>query len=309
MKSKMRDIVVVVYHHVGTDDDPFLKHLCLGTRPERFEEHVRYFGKNFDFVSGADLVSGVLPAKPILVTFDDAYRSVLDVAAPILRSQSAPSIFFVSAGAISGSSLPIDNILSCAVEEIGWSKVASTVGVKSTKVNNLPQLIINIISMKTSEEIACLRDRLLLAIGKTESELRAASKMFLGFGDLRAFPTFRIEVGNHSMNHAFFRSLSRSELVTEIVRSQALLQQKSGQPVPYLAIPYGNRLDATTDALNLARESGHKAIFLVHAKSNRSRVQSDIYYRTYVGNASIHALLYRLKIMPLLRSGRDWLRG
>jgi hypothetical protein len=76
------------------------------------------------------------------------------------------------------------------------------------------------------------------------------------------------------------------------VRSRTILQNLSGQRVPYLSIPYGSKLDATERVLEVARTSGHKATFLVHAKSNRFRMGSDIFYRTHVGNALPQSLLF-----------------
>ena len=52
-------------------------------------------------------------------TFDDAYRSVLDVAGPILKAANAPSVFFVNPATVTDSFLPVDNVLSIAIEEFG----------------------------------------------------------------------------------------------------------------------------------------------------------------------------------------------
>src|SRR5262245_5985248 len=81
-----QEISIVLYHHIADDKHLLTKQLGVTTRPDTFERHIRYFAQNFDFVSGYELITGALPRKPILVTFDDAYRSVLDVAGPILKA-------------------------------------------------------------------------------------------------------------------------------------------------------------------------------------------------------------------------------
>ena len=129
-----------------------------------------------------------------------------------------------------------------------------------------------------------LKQRLCSLLGTSEAELRRTSNLFLGPEDLKALSAYGMDVGNHSMSHAFFRSLSKEELITEIVDSRALLASLSGQPVPYLSIPYGNILDAN-NAITVARESGHRAIFLVHAKSNRFPLASrHSFYRISFAN-------------------------
>src|SRR3954447_5443518 len=115
-----REITVVLYHHLTDHDGPLTMQLGVATRPETFEKHVKYLARNFDFVSGSDLVNSTLPPRPLLITFDDAYRSVLDIAGPILKSANAPSVFFINPSTLTGATLPIDNVLSLAVQELGW---------------------------------------------------------------------------------------------------------------------------------------------------------------------------------------------
>lgn len=68
-----REVTTVVYHHIAEHEDP-----------------LKYFVRHFDIVSGSDVVSGTLPRKPLLITFDDAYRSVLDTASTILKTANGP---------------------------------------------------------------------------------------------------------------------------------------------------------------------------------------------------------------------------
>ncbi|TMJ54227.1 MAG: hypothetical protein E6G85_05770 [Alphaproteobacteria bacterium] len=124
-----RELIIVLYHHIAEDGDPLTKQLGLATRPDAFEKHVRYFAQNFDFVSGSDLICGVLPPRPLLITFDDAYRSVLDVGAAILKNASAPSVFFINPATLTGATLPIDNVLSLAIEECGRKGVSAILNI------------------------------------------------------------------------------------------------------------------------------------------------------------------------------------
>lgn len=55
----------------------------ISTAPEVFEQHVH-----------ADLVGSALPRKALLVTFEDAYKSVLNVGGLILRA--VPALFFIN---------------------------------------------------------------------------------------------------------------------------------------------------------------------------------------------------------------------
>ena len=303
-----REVFIVLYHRIAEDEHSLTKQLGVTTKPDTFERHIRYFAQNFDFVSGYELINGTLPRKPILITFDDAYRSVLDTAGPILKAVNAPSVFFINPATVTRRSLPMDNILSLAVEELGWNKVLSVFNLDKTAITSTTQLIANVVPKMTQSEVKEAKQSLCSTMGTNETEIRLkSSKLFLDAADLEMFTSFRIEIGNHSMSHTFFRSLSRSEMNTEIVESRALLQDMSRQPIRYLSIPYGNMLDATENMLDVARHSGHKAIFLVHAKSNRFRPAPDIFYRTSLENTQFNGISFKLRAAPVLRSIRDWL--
>jgi N-acetylglucosaminyl-diphospho-decaprenol L-rhamnosyltransferase len=298
----LQELVVVVYHNVADKQHALTKHLDVNTSLDHFDKHVRYFSKNFDFISGSDLVAGVLPRKAILVTFDDAYRSVLDVAAPILNGVCAPSVFFVTAGMLVGSYLPVDNVLSYAVHELGWERMLTTIQLENTSARTVSELLLFTISAMKPAQVRAIKAKLLTTMSTTEHELQDESGLFIGNSDLTNLSASRMDVGNHSMHHSFFRTLSDEELQTEVCESRALLQRLSAQPVSYLSIPYGNRQDATFRALKATRECGHKATFLVHAKSNRFRIGHDIYYRTSVGEAATSQLPFILSAAPLIRS-------
>jgi peptidoglycan/xylan/chitin deacetylase (PgdA/CDA1 family) len=301
------EITIVLYHHISSDADRLTHQLDLSTTPEVFEQHVRYFAKNFDFVRPADLFSGVLPRKALLITFDDAYKSVLDVGGPILSGVNAPSLFFLNPATIMKDTLPIDNALSFAVEEIGLPKVLSLMNVKNSGLTSTRELISSILPEMKLAEVKAAKQRILSELGTTDKEMRDQSKLFLTTEDLEEFSCYRIEVGNHSMEHTFFRALSDAELEREIAESRLALQRLSGQRVRCLSVPYGNENDATESALSIARASGHHAIFLVHARSNRFRPAKDIYYRISLRNTSRDDLSLKLRVMPALRSVRNWL--
>lgn len=51
--------------------------------------------RGFNFVTVAELLRGVLPEWPVLVTFDDAYVDTFEIAAPVLRDLKVPTVIFV----------------------------------------------------------------------------------------------------------------------------------------------------------------------------------------------------------------------
>jgi peptidoglycan/xylan/chitin deacetylase (PgdA/CDA1 family) len=87
----MSDVLVLCYHAVSPDWPA-----ALSTTPERFEEQLTtlvrrgYRGATFERALAEP------PARrTLVVTFDDAYRSVLELAAPIMRRLGLPGSVYV----------------------------------------------------------------------------------------------------------------------------------------------------------------------------------------------------------------------
>ena len=296
------DVSIVTYHDISAESSPFTAQLLLSTRPEAFRSHVSYFAKNFDIIGADDLLSGRLPRKPLLVTFDDAYRSVLTVAGPILKEIDAPSIFFVIPSVVRGNTLPIDNVLSLAVEEMGLPRVRALMDETAASAVSVGEMISRFIASMRPDDIAMLKRRIFSELGTTEMAARLASEKFLNGDEMRKLADYRIEVGNHSMTHSHFRGLSSHELDLEIGQSRCELQDLSGQSVRCLSVPYGDQIDATHDAMATARASGHQAIFLVHARSNRFRPHEDTYYRISLRNERPWKIRIAIRVLPMIRS-------
>src|SRR5579872_1598929 len=301
--------VIVIYHDVTDTPDPLTAQLGMTTRPDVFRRHIAYFARNFDLIAAADLLDGRLPRRPLLITFDDAYRSVLDIAGPLLREAAAPSLFFLIAAAVRGDTVPVDNALSLAAETLGLPRVRTLAGLDDTSAAAVGDIVSGPVAALSRAEIATLKQRVFDALGTTEATVRRQSTIFLDPADLARFADCRIAVGNHSMTHSHFRSLSPPELEVEVGQSRAELQRWSGQPVDCLSIPFGDRRDATVSALGAARASGHRAVFLVGARSNRSRRGDAPYYRVSLRNEPSARLPVTLRVLPVLRSLRDAVAG
>jgi peptidoglycan/xylan/chitin deacetylase (PgdA/CDA1 family) len=79
-----------MYHAIG--DGP--NDLYLQT--ELFEQQIGYLSKNkYNFIDFEDLQKGVIPNKPIILTFDDGYKNLYDNAYPILKKYNAKATIFL----------------------------------------------------------------------------------------------------------------------------------------------------------------------------------------------------------------------
>ncbi len=205
-----------------------------------FEQHLDWLSRCARVVPLADLLGGEArldPAGPpsVAITFDDAYRGVLEIALPLLRRHRFPSTIFVTAEA--------------SARETGfwWDQVAEA----------CPTL-----------DRATLRNRfggrgkdILAHLGLDPGAIplpplfRAAS-----FQGLRAAAGSDLTFGAHSMSHPMLAMASDAQLVVELEESRALLRRELGSEMDVLAYPYGNwdRRVATA-----AAAAGYRAGFTI----------------------------------------------
>ncbi|MBY8343927.1 polysaccharide deacetylase family protein [Streptomyces spinosirectus] len=100
-------VPVLMYHSVATAPNDATRELSVA--PEAFAEQMACIGdRGLTPVNTADLAASwrsgrPLPARPVLITFDDGYEGVHRHALPVLAKHGFASTLFVSTGWIKGA--------------------------------------------------------------------------------------------------------------------------------------------------------------------------------------------------------------
>jgi peptidoglycan/xylan/chitin deacetylase (PgdA/CDA1 family) len=95
---------LVLAYHAISDAWP----CTLATSPLRLEGQLRaLLAKGYTPVTFADAISGDVARKTLAVTFDDAYRSVIELAFPIMRDLGVPGTVYAPTGFV-GSDEPME---------------------------------------------------------------------------------------------------------------------------------------------------------------------------------------------------------
>ncbi len=103
-----RPVLVLMYHgidRVPTERDPhamFVTPAAFRAQIERLLEAGLTPISELVYLAG--IRGGPLPRKPVLITFDDGYTGVGEHAAPLLASIGVPSVLYVPAGLLGGTS-------------------------------------------------------------------------------------------------------------------------------------------------------------------------------------------------------------
>jgi peptidoglycan/xylan/chitin deacetylase (PgdA/CDA1 family) len=298
----------ILFHHVTDETSPFVDGLRTNIRVDVFASALESLGKRYEFVDLDWVLHGdrrELRRPPLLLTFDDAYRSVARTCAPMLKSLEIPAVYFVNAGVLDDRTIALDNLVTYVVNTRGTEALCRAAGVRTEGLDHfirehLPKM-----------GIAARRGlhlRLCEAVGQGPSDLAAQSGLYLQSGDLPELVQNGFEIGNHTYSHVHCRSLSTDELRSEIETNKSTLEAISGRPVRAFSFPYGSRLDATEHALAALRASGHSIAFLVQALPNPRRRRSEIYHRVSLRTGSDQEIFAELEVLPRVRALKARLR-
>jgi peptidoglycan/xylan/chitin deacetylase (PgdA/CDA1 family) len=307
----------VLFHHISDRASPFTEELGLRMARKDFEARIRFLSRHYTpidleaFLSAAD--GGDLPPRPVLVTFDDAYASVAEEAAPICRKYHVPALIFVNASFLGNQQLSIDNLVCYVAEVFGLTairKIARQMnGESQPELRSLGDVFSEFIPSLTIARREAFIDELVGVSGVRIAELAKEAALYLSGEQLRQLACSGFEVGNHTFSHVHCRCLSGPDFYREIEQNKSILETISGRKVRAFSVPYGSVADLTPDLESHLRKSGHEAAFLVESRPNTQA--TDFYHlnRISIHSTSDGASFAEIEVLPRLRGIWDWFAG
>lgn len=305
----------VLFHDVAASETAFTKGLGITITPDHFESALKFLTRHYTPVCLQDVLAESdghrLPSRPVLVTFDDAYASVREVAAPLCKKYGVPAIFFVNAACLDNRQLALDNLVCYTANVIGMGGInvaAVRAGApEGTEFSSLAEVFgrfLPAISLTTRE---AFRAALIELLETEEPELAAQARLYLTNAQLRDLASFGFEIGNHTYTHVSCRSLTRSDLEGEIDRNKRELEALSGEDVRSFSVPYGCSEDLPAELVVHLQRTGHKAAFLVESVANQLHADCFRLNRVTVRVEKDAALFSEIEILPRFRAIRNWL--
>lgn len=296
------NVRVVVYHDISDHPSDFEAPLGVSTPTARFLQQIERLARDYDVIDVGTLISGRLPRRPLLITFDDHYRSVLDVARSVLAPRGLPAVLFTNPDLLGRDKLPLDAALGWVASRHGLLALAAALGVPGEPT--LAQLLFGPLAGLAPSERRQLRDDLVRRFGIGPEDL-TTRRPSLEPANLRELALLGVEIGNHTASHASCRALRGEERRAEVVGAKEALERMTGRPVRTFSVPYGDPADLSPEMLGLLRASGHEATFLVQQRSNAWRPAPDVWYRTSLEGEGPGALWPTVEARPLWRSLRQ----
>jgi peptidoglycan/xylan/chitin deacetylase (PgdA/CDA1 family) len=307
----------VVFHNISATDSPFTKGMNVSITPRKFEAALRFLTTHYTPVRLQDVLTDSdgrgLPPRAVLVTFDDAYASVAELAAPLCRQFSVPAVFFVNAAFLENQRLAPDNLVCYVANVLGMESIRAAArvvrGAGTPELQSLSEVFTCFFPAISLAEREVFLEALRQLTGISDSRMAKEAGLYLTSKQLCDLASFDFEVGNHTYTHVHCRSLSREEFGSQIDRNKAELEALLGTKVRSFSQPYGSSTDLTRDLAEHLERSGHKAVFLSESVANPRGADPLHLDRVSTRADSDDTLFLEIEVLPRLRTARNRLFG
>ncbi len=291
-----QSFIALVYHQVADDSvfpNPYLE-ISGATRLSLFKKQVKFLIKHYKIISLEELLGHLesdekLPENPVLLTFDDGYRNVYDLAFPLLKRYDLPAVIFCTGEELNGRHLWCDKLLELILK----TRVPSF---KDTNGYwNLTSLrdrirfyhgLLSILKKATPNE---LHEEIIKISETLRVDHHNSSERYLTRDQIREMLQQNVSFGGHSMTHPLLGIMEdRHQLEWEIGRSVSLLEEVTSRKCLSFAYPFGDEKSYSKICKQILKEVGIKLAFTTMRGSNspgcdyyrlrRFIVQRDSYY-------------------------------
>lgn len=217
-RSAFPGVAVLGYHGLRADDLPSgaMAFENLHLRASTFDAHCRVIRECCDPITLDDWRQAIagrspLPPRPVLITFDDGYRSVFRLGAPILAAHNLPAAVFVCSTPIATRRLLWFDAVAAHDGE------AAVEPWKSREYDDWAASCADTPGVHDDDPRALM----------TSDELGALSRRN------------GIEIGGHTARHPILAHASRERQCGEIAQDLDAIRQWTGAPVRAFAYPNG----------------------------------------------------------------------
>jgi peptidoglycan/xylan/chitin deacetylase (PgdA/CDA1 family) len=276
----LQRVRILTYHHVSDQDEtyPYDPDVADAT-PAQFRRQMEMLARYGTAIGIDDLLRAIdgapLPANPVMVTFDDGYRSCHDVALPILRAVGLRATFFVSTSFVADRRLYWWEKLAFALQHARkphgtihyprevrlTARDAKTRAWANDLIKDTPGLDVD---RFVAEVIAALDCEWSDAIEREHAE-----RLIMTWDHVRALARAGMDVESHTRHHRVLRTLAPHQLAAELAGSRADLEAQLARPIRAVAYPVGQPIANHPHLRDAVVAAGYQLGFTNTHGSNR----------------------------------------
>jgi len=239
---------LVPYYHIVSDDDVVhLKYLYSYKTPQEFRGDIDFLLKHFEPIDLIELLNYVkngspLPKRSFLLTFDDGFREIHDIVAPILLEKGLSATFFLNSAFIDNKNLFYKHKASILVAYFEQNPQDKITGVikdvlkkYTVKFTNLPDVLL---SLELHQKAVI--DEIAQFVGYDFDDYLSKNKPYLTTDQINHLLGQGFTIGAHSIDHPNYSLLNLQEQLFQTLTSVEHLKGRFHIDYAVFSFPHGD---------------------------------------------------------------------
>lgn len=282
IKTLSRATPLLPFYHIVSDNRKieYVRHLYTYRSVKEFKNDIDFFLRNYSPITLADLLEGLrnsrkLPKNPFLLTFDDGFREIHDIIAPILKKKGVSAIFFLTWDFLDNKKLSYRHKASILIERYHRSgnsdakdktrNILLKNGKESTDFKT------SILSVRYDERI--LLDDIALLLDVDFNQYLSKNKPYLDSQQVEKLITDGFSIGAHSVDHPLYSEVSLEEQLYQTRKSVMLIADRFSLGYRVFACPYSD--------CGVSKDYFRQTFRYLDASFGTAGMMKDIYHRNF----------------------------
>ncbi|OGL43419.1 MAG: hypothetical protein A2W05_01740 [Candidatus Schekmanbacteria bacterium RBG_16_38_10] len=280
LEKIVRPAVIIPYYHMISDDEVIhIKHLYRHKNIKEFTQALEFLLQNYTPLSLMELIDiitkgGALPEKAFLLTFDDGFREMSDIVAPILIEKGIPATFFINTAFIDNKEMCYQHEASILEEYLRNNCLSQEVMRKTAEILQGQSPC----SKGRTPLMVMFRERELLhdiakVVGYDFNDYLMRNKPYLTSEQIRRLLNQGFTIGAHSINHPLYSALSLEDQLYQTSKSIRDIKDRFGLKYGAFAFPHTDHGVSKEFFIEIYKTG------LVDISFGTSGIMDDIFYR------------------------------
>jgi peptidoglycan/xylan/chitin deacetylase (PgdA/CDA1 family) len=241
-------LVVPYYHMVSDFHVPHVSHLYRFRTIVEFTSDVEFLLRRFEPVTLTDIVDALNGTRTLSrpcfhLTFDDGFREMHDIVAPILQRAGVPATFFVNTAFLDGGGVAHHNALCVLLDRLQSRRTHLGEASRRRLESLLPPATrdcatvrARVLSIQYSQK--SLVHSLAEALDVDLDQYVREARPYLSSGQIATLLDKGFSIGAHSHDHPLYADLSLAQQIAQTRISIDLLEARFGMSPKAFAFPH-----------------------------------------------------------------------
>ena len=255
-------LIILYYHAVNNNVVPHISQLYDYKNVRQFCDDLEFLTKHYSPINLLDAINWVngrtnIPPNSFLLTFDDGFREIHDIVAPILHDKGIPATVFINSAFLDNKILCYQHKASLLVEKIykgisiGMEKEIKIILEKmAIPFSQLAEGVLKI-NYKQKNVLDSIAEVISVDFNGYLNE----NQPYLTSNQVMTLINKGLTIGAHSINHPYYSTLSLAEQLEQTMVSVKFIREIFDLSYGAFAFPH-NDTGVSLDFFKTLQESG-----------------------------------------------------